>query len=462
MLPSNLPILKQMISDAGFRNFAFELDEMFRADPDYTPRHGRQIFESAARGERIIPFEDRYVISSFVPPVPSRAFKTFVSAGVDKSRLYKDLATARRSAPLSVHMCITTRCPYRCEHCGATVPDTHSELTKYEWIRIINDLQDLGIANIVFSGGEPLARKDIAEIVASVDDRSSTLMFTNGALLTPEKAKSLKESGLFILAVSLDSPYPEQHNKIRRNPKAFGNAIAAIRNSARAGLYTVVSSVVFRKYLNKEHLTALFELAKDNGAHEVRIHRPIAQGELAYSDQADEIFLQQEDVDRLFEIQFDANREKDGLKVSSFPYTEGPGKFGCGAGVMHSYISSTGDIWPCDFVPLSFGNALTDDVKEVYGRMIKAAGVPRRYCLAARLAAETRGRTLPIRGEEAIRLTEANQSQSYPDFFKDLQQVGQARPKRQRPKLSPHFIPVPCADCPAAGLPMSADTPIIT
>ena len=120
MLPSNLPILKQMISDAGFRDFAFELDEMFREDPDYTPRHGRQIFESAAKGERIIPFEDRYVISSFVPPVPSRAFKTFVSAGVDKSRLYKDLAMARRSAPLTVHLCITTRCPYRCEHCGAT------------------------------------------------------------------------------------------------------------------------------------------------------------------------------------------------------------------------------------------------------------------------------------------------------------------------------------------------------
>ena len=76
------------------------------------------------------------------------------------------------------------------------------------------------------------------------------------------------------------------------------------------------------------------------------------------------------------------------------------------------------------------------------------------------MTAETRGRTLPIRGEEAIRLTEANQSKAYPDFFKDLQQVGQARPKRQRVKLSPHFGSVPCADCPAA--PMSADLPIIT
>ena len=441
MLPSNRPILKQMHSDAAYRRFAFELDEMFQDDPHYTPKGGRQILDGAAKGERIIRFEDRYVVSSFVPPVPSRAFQTFVTGGVDKDHLFTDLAFARRSAPLSVHLCITTRCQYRCEHCGATVPDGHTELTKDEWIRVIGQLQDLGVANIVFSGGEPLVRDDMEEIIGTVDERSTTLLFTNGKALTPQRAESLKRAGLFILAVSLDSPYPEQHNRIRRNPRAFEYAITAIRNAARAGLYTVVSSVVFRRDLNKENLVRLFELAHDNGAHEARIHQPIPQGKLRDPAQAEEIFHTDEDIARLYQIQFAANRANNGLpKVSSFPYTEGPCKFGCGAGLLHSYISATGDLWPCDFVPLFFGNVLTDGVRETYGRMMQVAGIPKKYCMAIRLAYKLKGKKLPLGTDDSIEICRACQSRSYPGFFKDLQSTLEGEKVEQK---APLFVPLP-------------------
>ena len=123
MLPSNLPILKEMLSDRRYGEFALELDELLRSDPNYTARKGSRILEGAARGERILRFEDRYVISTCLPPVPSRAFVTFLTGGIDPDSLFTDLAYARRSAPLSVHLCVTPRCPYRCEHCGATLPE---------------------------------------------------------------------------------------------------------------------------------------------------------------------------------------------------------------------------------------------------------------------------------------------------------------------------------------------------
>ncbi len=422
MFSSNLPVLKRMLSDPRYRQFSLELDEVFRKDPNYTARKLRRILDGAARGERILPFEDRYVISSFVPPVPSRAFKSFVTGGVDEDRLFTDLAFARRSAPLSVHLCITARCSYRCEHCGATLPDDHAELTGAEWIRVIRDLQDLGVAYIAFSGGEPLMRDDMEDIIRSVDEQSTTLLFTNGRGLTPRRAEALKQSGLFILAVSLDSPRPEEHNRIRRNPDAFAHALAAIENASRAGLYTLVSAVVLKRDLSNENLVSLFKLAREHGAHEVRIHQPIPRGRLSDPEEAAGIFYTREDVARLYRIQFAANRSLNAFpKVSSFPYTEGPCKFGCGAGLLHSYISSNGDLWPCDFIPLGFGNVLKEGLRQVYARMMRVAGIPRTSCRARRMAGQLKGKKLPLGTEESLEICRACRLGSYPRFFRDLQ-----------------------------------------
>lgn len=421
-MPSNLPIIKEMFGDRQYREFTFEVDALLAKDPSYTPKQGRKIFEGTARGERIVRLDDQYVISSFVPPVPSEAFKTFISAGTDENTLFKDLGYVRRLAPLTAHLCITPRCMYRCKHCGATIADKHAEPTTDQWKKVIAGLQEMGVAYIVFSGGEPLLRADMEEIIGSVDDRSTTLLFTNGKELSAERAFSLKQSGLFILAVSLDSADAEKHNAVRRHPEAFSHALEAIENASRAGLYTLVSSVVFRRDLNRENLHRLFALARCHGAHEVRIHQPIPRGKLAHAEEAREIFHTKEDTARLSRIQFAANRHRNGFpKVSSFSYTEGPHKFGCGAGILHSYITSTGDLWPCDFVPLSFGNVFTEGLKRPYERMMKAAGVPKRYCMAKHIAGQLEGRELPLGIEESTELCRRCQSKSYPRFFHDLQ-----------------------------------------
>ena len=180
--------------------------------------------------------------------------------------------------------------------------------------------------------------------------------------------------------------------------------------------------LLLQRDLHRENLVRLFKLAQEHGAHEVRIHQPVPRGRLTDAEEPDQIFYTKEDEARLYRIQFAANRAVDDFpKVSSFPYTEGPGKFGCGAGVLHSYISSTGDLWPCDFVPLLFGNVLKEGLKEVYGRMIRAAGIPRRYCLARTIAERIKDKQLPLCREESIELCRACRSRSYPRFFEDLQ-----------------------------------------
>lgn len=60
---------------------------------------------------------------------------------------------------------------------------------------------------------------------------------------------------------------------------------------------------------------------------------------------------------------------KNTIKISCDPYTEGISKFGCGAGLFHSYIDSNGDLYPCDFLPLSFGNSVKETLPEIWLKM---------------------------------------------------------------------------------------------
>lgn len=454
MFPSNRQMLAEMAAQPWFRELSYSLDELFHDDPNYSPRKMPRILEAAARGDRVIRFGSGYVISSFLPPLPSRAFTTFLTGGTDRSSLFTDLAYLRRSAPLTVHVCITQRCFYRCKHCGATTPADKDDLTTAQWIRALRSIQDAGVAYAAISGGEPLLRSDLEEILGALDDRTTLLMFTNGRMLTARRAQALKQAGLFFLAVSIDSPIAARHDELRGHAGAFHKAIEAVHNAREAGLYTVISSVIYRKDLENDYIHRLFELAAEHGAHEVRVHQPIPRGALADVPNASDIFWTRKDMAWFYRQQFLANRNIGGrLKVSSFPYTEGPCKFGCGAGVLHSYINAAGDLWPCDFVPLTFGNLLQEPAKDIYARMIAAAGYARPSCCARRIAPELQAKDLPLRPHDALALLPQYRSTSYPRFFKTLQTPEPIK-RRKRP---PQRTVWPAAELAPALSAMSAE-----
>ncbi|MDZ7619897.1 MAG: radical SAM protein, partial [Patescibacteria group bacterium] len=241
---SNDSVFRQMQADPYYRQFSLELTDLLKRDPGYSPKRQAKILESCARGERIVQFDGSYIVNSSVPAVPSRAFMTFIQGGRNENRLLTDLAYARRSAPLSTHLCITTRCNDGCKHGNAPIPDRQADLTRGQWLQIIGDLQDAGVAYIAFSGGEPLLRPDMEDIVAAVDDRSTTLLFTDGRGLSRRRAEALKRAGLFSLAVSIDSSDDEEDNRLRHNPCAIDDALRAIDCASEAGLYTMASAVV--------------------------------------------------------------------------------------------------------------------------------------------------------------------------------------------------------------------------
>lgn len=397
---------------------------ILKEDKNFTITKYIRLMSNMMKGEKIIKYEDKYIISTFLPPFPSKAFISNIMAVDSPENIFTKQMNAKRSAPISMYLCLTHKCPNNCIYCSSKKRSGDRELTTEQWVNTIKDIQDMNTSIIGLTGGDPMIRKDIFHIIKAIDHRSASILFTSGYNLTFEKAKELKENGLFGIGISLDSYDKEEHNKNRRSDKAFDYALEAMRVSRKAGLYTMAQTVILKKDIDEKKLFKLFQLAKDNGAHEVKILEPILSGNLLYEKNLENILYDNEARKRLIEIQHRANKIKGFPKITTFAYTESKEKFGCGAGTQHSYISASGELYPCDFVPMNFGNVTDTSIKILWKEMNKIIGKPKIGCFAQRVnrqvVKEAEG-ILPLNKKASTIICKGNQSKEMADYYKSFQ-----------------------------------------
>lgn len=157
---------------------------------------------------------------------------------------------------------MTRRCNLKCVHCysNSADHDYQGELTTEEGKALISDLAAFGSPVILFSGGEPLLRKDLFELAQYAKDLGMrAVISTNGTLITAEIAEKLKNIGLSYVGVSLDG-LEETHDRFRGKKGAFAAAIDGIRHCRKAGV-----KVGIRFTVNKHNLfdvPAMFELLR--------------------------------------------------------------------------------------------------------------------------------------------------------------------------------------------------------
>jgi MoaA/NifB/PqqE/SkfB family radical SAM enzyme len=161
--------------------------------------------------------------------------------------------------PAWVSIGLTHRCNCRCVHCDIWKLPAQQELSLDQWTTIIDSLASwLGPTRLYISGGEPLMRDDLVELVAVASRRGFLVgVVTNGMLLTRQRARDLLEAGLFSLDVSLDSLTPSVHDGIRGVNGACDQAVAALDTmiSLGAGARTSVACVL--SSANLDHVTEL-------------------------------------------------------------------------------------------------------------------------------------------------------------------------------------------------------------
>lgn len=421
---NNIIMLSRMAFDKDVISSVYKMYNILKEDKDFNIFKYIKMMKGMLRGEKILKFEDKYVISAFLPLFPSEAFNSNLMAVDEKKDIFTQQIYAKRSAPISMYLCLTNKCPNSCIYCSAKNRVNEEELTTEEWINTIKDIQDMGTSIIGLTGGEPMTRDDIFDIVGSIDHRSTSTLFTSGYNLTLEKAKELKRRGLFSIGISLDSYDKEKHNKNRNSDKAFDYSIKAIKYAREAGIYTMIQTVVLKEEIDEENLFKLFKLAKESGAHEVKILEPILSGELLDEKGLSNIFYNAKDREKLINIQHKANRIKNFPKITTFAYTEGEDKYGCGAGTQHSYLSASGHLYPCDFVAMDFGSVIDRKVNDLWKEMNLIIGNPKLGCFAQvvnnKVYEKSKGQ-LPLCKEESIKVCKECQSNKFPRYYRDLQ-----------------------------------------
>lgn len=158
---------------------------------------------------------------------------------------------------------VTRRCNLKCVHCYAHAQDVSfaNELTTAEGKVLIDDLVRFGVPVLLFSGGEPLVRPDLPELAAyAVEKGMRAVISTNGTLISPRTAQTLKQIGLSYVGISLDG-MQAINDRFRGVAGAFKKALDGIKNCQAAGI-----KVGLRFTINKSNVSeipGLFQLVED-------------------------------------------------------------------------------------------------------------------------------------------------------------------------------------------------------
>lgn len=161
---------------------------------------------------------------------------------------------------------ITNRCNLKCKMCDIPWEKTE-EIDASRWKKVIKDASLIGIETVVFSGGEPLLREDIFELISFTKNNGMNACLTsNGFLINEETAYKLSQSGVDVVNISIDGTR-EIHDRLR-GKGAFDKAIYALDNLKKYKIETTIATMISR--YNYECLPYVVELAKIHGAATIK------------------------------------------------------------------------------------------------------------------------------------------------------------------------------------------------
>lgn len=173
---------------------------------------------------------------------------------------------------------ITRRCNLKCKHCyaAATCGPVKGELSTDEALGVLDDLAAFGCPVVLFSGGEPLLRPDLPELIAHAADAGlRTVVSTNGTLITEDMAGKLGEIGLHYAGISLDG-LEATHDAFRGRKGAFAAALAGMRRTMQAGV-----KVGLRMTINNHNVAdvdGIFDLIAREGIPRVCFYHLVYSG----------------------------------------------------------------------------------------------------------------------------------------------------------------------------------------
>ncbi len=170
------------------------------------------------------------------------------------------------------------RCNLKCIHCYSQSQNIEypNELTTKEAKALLDGLAEYGAPVILFSGGEPLMREDLMELITYARDKGlRAVISTNGTLITEEKAEELKKFGLSYVGISLDG-LRETNDKFRGIEGAFDDALQGIRNCQKVGIKVGLRFTINKR--NAQDIPGIFKLIEEENIPRVCFYHLVYSG----------------------------------------------------------------------------------------------------------------------------------------------------------------------------------------
>ncbi len=295
------------------------------------------------------------VLHSHLPPINSQAYAKFV----------REHLLNKTQGPTHAQIGITNVCPQHCDYCY-NQSRAGKIMDKDTIIKTIKDLKDMGVVWLGLTGGEPLLNRDILEIVDTIGDDCASKLFTGGYNLTRGLAHDLKKAGLRYVSVSLDDWREEEHDRIRACRGSFKTALKAIEIfQAIGGIHIGVSTVLSKSMLNTGHVDEFIQYLIKTGVNEAWL----SEVKPAHNSLWDaNTVITEEERQGLLKLQ-DRYNQQGRITVNYLGHFEGGEHFGCNAGHKMVYIDPFGEVSPCVFAPLTFGNVNHESIKTIFDKM---------------------------------------------------------------------------------------------
>ena len=328
---------------------------------------------------KLIKLNDTYKLHIYLPAYPTEAFFTAV-----EGKLF-----TKEPKPVSVVFSITKACTGKCPHCYQHL-DKGKDSSLKELQRTAKNLVKTGVSFINIEGGDAfLKMNELCAVLDIFKDKAEVWVNTTGLNVTKEKLQILKDKGMCGIMVSIHSQDEKVHNLFVGQKETFKQACQALDWCDELNIGSAINTVLEYPAIHNNDLPKIMEIAKKHKCGFVQLIHPKRAGlwlnNKALNEQ-DELIKQYVKKQHKY---YNSRFAKDFPALPAQAEEEATNKFGCtSGGIDRFYIGESGELQPCEFLNISFGNINKERFDVVFKRMRNAFKYPCEDWLCATQAAD--------------------------------------------------------------------------
>ena len=282
--------------------------------------------------------------------------------------------SARPSAPYRMDLAVTYRCNNDCAHCYNARERNFPELNTEQWFKVLDQLWELGVPHIVFTGGEATLRNDLPELIQHAESNGQiTGLNTNARRLSDAHyVQKLVGAGLDHVQITVESCDENIHDEMMRAKGAFKQTIEGLKNALQNNLYVMTNTTMLRTNLHT--IPDTLDFLGDIGVPTIGLNALIYSGHGLTVGTG----LHEKELQPILDIATQKTAER-GQRLIWYtptqycefdPTANNLGVKGCTAALYSMCIESNGNVLPCQSYYHPLGNILTDSWDSIWNHKL--------------------------------------------------------------------------------------------